>query len=221
MTPARTTHTRARRGPAPRRRLPIVAIAVGGVALLAIIAVVASRGGDSNDSTATGLEQTRPVTVTGQALAVHADSEDPAIGVTAPALAGARFDGAPLRIDADGRPKVLVFLAHWCPHCQREVTSLAAWLAENGTPEDVDIYGIATATSPDRPNYPPSDWLRREGFTPPTLADDKAGSAAQAYGLSAFPFFVAVNTDNHVVARRSGVLPVEQFEALLDEARRR
>jgi cytochrome c biogenesis protein CcmG/thiol:disulfide interchange protein DsbE len=200
------------------RRLPLAALAVGAVALLAVVAVVATSGGDDEEATG-GLEQTRPVVVTGSALAAHAEGVDPAIGVAAPELVGARFDGTELRIGGDGRPKVLVFLAHWCPHCQREVPVLVDWLAENGTPDDLDLYGVATATSVDRPNYPPSAWLEREGFTPLTLADDEDGSAAQAFGLTAFPFFVAVDADDHVVARRSGELTVEQLEALFDQAR--
>jgi cytochrome c biogenesis protein CcmG/thiol:disulfide interchange protein DsbE len=217
---AKTKHPNpARTGPGSHRRVPIVPLAIGAVALLAIVAVLATSGGDGGDGTASQLEQTRPVTVTGQALALHAEGVDPAVGAAAPELAGARFDGTELRIGDDGRPKVLVFLAHWCPHCQREVPVLVDWLAENGTPDDLDIYGVATATSADRPNYPPSAWLEREGFTPLTLADDEAGSAAQAYGLAAFPFFVAVDAENQVVARGSGELTVEQLEALFDQAR--
>lgn len=96
---------------------------------------------------------------------------------------------------------------------------LADWLADNGTPDDVDIYGVATATTPERPNYPPSEWLEREGFDVPVLADDDAASVAQAFGLSGFPYFVAIDADNEVVGRASGELTVEQWEALLDRAR--
>lgn len=205
--------------PAPRR-LPVIPIVIGAVVVLGVIAILASRGSDNDDgTTATGIEQTRPVTVTGDPLTPYGDGDDPAVGATAPELDGARFDGTPLRIAADGRPKVLVFLAHWCPHCQREVPVLADWLTTNGTPDDVDLYGIATSTTPDRPNYPPSAWLEREDFTVPTLADDADSSAAQAFGLSGFPYFVAVDADNRVVARASGELTIDQWEALLEQAR--
>lgn len=218
--PKRPTRPAGR--PAPKRRLPVVPIALGVVALLAVIAVLASRGGDYGDdtSTAVGVEQTRPVTVSGEPLAPFAaGGDDPAVGATAPELNGSRFDGTPLPIAAAGRPKVLLFLAHWCPHCQREVPLLAGWVADNGLPDDVDLYAIATSTTPDRPNYPPSAWLGRERFTVPTLADDAGSSAAQAFGLSGFPYFVAVDADNHVIARASGELTIAQWEALLDQAR--
>ena len=210
----------AKRKP-PARRLPVIPVVVGAIVLLAVIAVVASLAGDGDkgSATSTGVEQTRAVVVTGDPLAPHGDGEDAAVGGTAPELDGARFDGTAMRIGADGRPKVLVFLAHWCPHCQREVPVLADWLAANGTPDDVDLYGVATSTTPDRPNYPPSAWLEREDFTVPTLADDAEGSAAQAFGLSGFPYFVALDADNRVVARASGELTVAQWEALIEQAR--
>jgi thiol-disulfide isomerase/thioredoxin len=200
--------------------VPIVVVGV--IALLALVAVVASLAGsgkgNGSDPADGGLRQTRPVVVSGQPLVLLPDGPDPAVGAPAPVLEGSAFDGTAVRIAADGRPKVLVFLAHWCPHCQREVPVLSQWIAANGRPDGVDVYGIATGTTPDRPNFPPSAWLARERFTPPTLADDADGRAATAFGLSAFPFFVAVDADNHVVARLSGELSVPRWEALHAEA---
>ena len=210
-----------RRRPTPaRRRPPVIPITIAVLALLGLVAVlVASLGGDDDDTAAgTTIEEIRPVTVEGDPLVALGSGEDPAVGAVAPQLDGAGFDGSPLRISADGRPKVLVFLAHWCPHCQREVPVLAGWLADNGQPADVDLYGVATATTQDRPNYPPSAWLEREGFSVPVLADDAAGTAAQAIGLSAYPFFIALDGENRVVARDTGELTVEQWEDLLARA---
>lgn len=219
--PAKPTRAAAKRkAQPPARRLPLVLILVGVLVLLGIAAVVASRGGDGDEtSTAAGLEQTRPVTVTGTPLPPHGEGDDTAVGAAAPEVRGASFDGAPVEITNDGRPKVLAFLAHWCPHCQREVPVLVDWLRANGNPEGVDLYGIATSTTPERPNYPPSAWLEREGWRVPTLVDDADGTTARAFGLSGFPFFVAVDRDGHVVARTSGELSPSQFEALLEQAR--
>lgn len=210
-----TARTNRPAGAARPRRLPVIPITIGLVVLLALVAVLASRGGDDDPGTATTVEETRPVTVEGVPLPGFDAGQDPAVGATAPNLVGAGFDGTPLEIAADGRPKVVIFLAHWCPHCQREVPVLAQWLAEHGAPDDVDLYAVATGTTPDRPNYPPSAWLEREKLTVPTLADDAIGSAAQAYGLSVYPFFVALDGDNHVIARATGELTVGQWETLL------
>jgi hypothetical protein len=48
----------------------------------------------------------------------------------------------------------------------------------------------------------------------PVLADDEQSSAATAYGLSAFPFFVAVDAGGKVVARHSGELTPAQLDQL-------
>ena len=95
---------------------------------------------------------------------------------------------------------------------------LAQWLADNGQPEGVDLYVVATGTTPDRPNYPPSAWLEKEKLTVPTLADDATGTAAQAFGLSFYPFFVALDGDNHVIARATGELTTTEWENLLAQA---
>ena len=48
--------------------------------------------------------------------------------------------------------------------------------------------------------------------------DDAQGTAAEAYGLSGFPFFAAVDGDGKVVERQSGEISMEQFDALIAAA---
>lgn len=210
------------------RRFPVVVVASAVVLLVGVLAIVVSAGDDSDPGgsdaarVSSGFAETRAVEVKGAGLPPMpegSDSADSAIGKPAPVLDGAAFDGEPIRIGPDGRPKVLVFLAHWCPHCQREVPVLVDWLAEHGKPSDVDIYGIATGSTKDRPNFPPSTWLEKEGWDLPTVADSADGTAGMSFGLSAFPFFVALDADNDVVARGSGELSTEEWEGLLDAAR--
>jgi thiol-disulfide isomerase/thioredoxin len=192
------------------------------VAVLAGIALgisLAGGGGGDDETVDTNVAQARPVEVAGTPLAPLGDGDDPAVGTPAPTLTGEGFDGEPVEIADDGRPKVVVFLAHWCPHCQREVPVLVDWVESGAKPDDVDLYGVATSTSPDRPNYPPSAWLEREGWTQPTLVDSEDSTAAAAYGLSAFPFFTAIDSDGNVAGRVTGELTPEELEALFDLAR--
>jgi cytochrome c biogenesis protein CcmG/thiol:disulfide interchange protein DsbE len=204
----------------PTRRTPVLALAVGLIVVLAVVAIIASRG-TTKKGTTNGLEETRPVTVTGAPLPSFPDStRDPAVGMPAPDVRGSTFAGRPMAIVHDARPKLVMFVAHWCPHCQREVPLLASWLRSNGMPQGVDLYTVATGTTPDRPNYPPSAWLQREGWTVPTMADDDNDRAAAAFGISAYPFFVAVDGSGKVVARTSGELSISKFQTLLDQARR-
>lgn len=163
---------------------------------------------------------TAAVTITGTPLVAARDGgTDPAAGKAFPELSGlSTFDGSALSIAKDGRPKVIIFIAHWCPHCQREVPVIVDWLAANGTPTDVDLYAVSTGVAADRGNFPPAAWLIKENWPVPTLADDEKGSAFAAAGLTSFPSFVAVDAAGNVVLRTSGELSTSQFEALLARA---
>jgi cytochrome c biogenesis protein CcmG/thiol:disulfide interchange protein DsbE len=113
---------------------------------------------------------------------------------------------------------VVMFVAHWCPHCQKEVPLITAHLGGK-LPGDVDLFAVSTGVDQTAPNYPPGAWLRKENWPVPTLVDDAQGSAAKAYGLSGFPYFVVVDASGKVVDRASGEIPVEQFDALINAAR--
>jgi thiol-disulfide isomerase/thioredoxin len=139
--------------------------------------------------------------------------------MTIPTVIGQSFDGSPVEIAPGGKPKVVMFLAHWCPHCQAEVPRLQEWLDTNGVPTDVDFFAVATGTTDTRGNFPPGNWLRREAWSVRTLVDDEQGTAATAFGLSGFPFFVVVDAQGAVVTRVSGELSVDQWDQLLEAAR--
>jgi hypothetical protein len=204
--------------PAPPKRPHWLWIALGVVvALAAVVAIIASRGSSAPTSTA-GVEETRAVEVTGTALTPLGSDTDPALGQLAPVVRGAMFDGTPVTIGGDRTPRVIAFVAHWCPHCQREVPLLSAHLASNPMTEGVQLVTVATSTSADRPNYPPSAWLAREGWPGPVLADSADGTTAQAFGLTSFPYFVAVNAAGEVVARTSGEISTAQFDQLVASA---
>jgi cytochrome c biogenesis protein CcmG/thiol:disulfide interchange protein DsbE len=206
--------TARRKSPAPGgRRWALLIGALVVIAGLAVAAVLLTRGTPGPGGGA--VEQTRPLTVEGADLPTLPEgaSADPAAGQAMPTLRGASFDGTPVTIAPDGHAKVIVFVAHWCPHCQREVPELVSWLRAGGLPRGVEIYAVSTAVRPGAPEYPPSEWLRREGWTAPVLVDSKDGRAALAAGLSAFPFFVFVDAKNTVVQRLSGERPIADIEA--------
>jgi thiol-disulfide isomerase/thioredoxin len=198
-------------------RAPLRGWLIGGVlaAIIGSAAVVAVVTTAGDDDTA-GLEQTRPVVVSGAPLAAFVDGQDAAIGTVAPAISGASFDGSPIDI-APGRPTLVVFLAHWCPVCQREVPILVDWAARGGVPDGATVIGVTTGTGRDRPNYPPSSWLAREGFPFPVLADSDESEVAAAFGLRSYPFFTVLDGDGRVVVRASGALDPDALTALLEQ----
>ena len=93
---------------------------------------------------------------------------------------------------------MLVFLAHWCPHCNREVPRLVAWQADGMVPEGLDVIGVSTGSPRARTNYPPSAWLAELDWQWPVLADSTDHQAAAAYGLPGFPYFVIIGADGTV-----------------------
>jgi cytochrome c biogenesis protein CcmG, thiol:disulfide interchange protein DsbE len=199
----------------------IVAVVIAGVTALAVVSILVTRKSTDKVSTAEVVQETSTIAITGQPLAPQpdaADVPDPAVGLVAPKVVGETFSGQTETIAPGSKPMVLAFLAHWCPHCQREVPKLADW-ARGGTRNGVEIRAIATGTTAERPNYPPSAWLANEGFDVPTLADDEAGTAANAYGLTSFPFFVAIDATGKVAARVSGELSKSEFDALVAKAK--
>lgn len=154
------------------------------------------------------------------------EAADPAIGQPVPVLVGYDLDGRPIRIDpaVDG-PTMVVFVAHWCPHCNDEIPKLNRMRAYARFPEDLNIVAVSTAVAPDRPNFPPTEWLVEDmawkypamldgldmATTPPTFV------ASDAYGVTGFPFTTLVDGDGNVVDRWSGEREEDEIVARIDQ----
>jgi cytochrome c biogenesis protein CcmG/thiol:disulfide interchange protein DsbE len=197
------------------------ALAVGLVVLILVVVLVSRSSNDSSPAasgtatTTASQEQTRPVAVTGPALVALPDSgADPAVGTVAPVLKGQSFDGTPVTVGPDGHPKLVLFAAHWCPHCQREIPLLATYLKDHPLPSGVELFLVATGTNSAAPNYPPSAWLAKVAWPSPVMADDASFTAADAFGLPAYPFFVALDANNKVVERTDGEISTDDFTQL-------
>lgn len=149
--------------------------------------------------------------VSGDPLPAFTTGDDPAVGSAAPEITGETIAGEPIEITpGDGTPKAISFLAHWCPHCQREVPTVTQWVEDGQLPEGVDLVAVATGIDRNRPNFPPGDWLTREAWPGETVVDGD-NAAAQAYGLSTYPFWVLVDGDGTVVQRWSGETTPQQL----------
>ncbi len=209
----------------------VVVLAVGGI-------IWASSGSDNNaasnstDPTATdggtsNLPVSQPVVVTGDALPAYVTGANPdtAVGKAAPALDGFNFLGAPVKVDASatGRPYMLVYLAHWCPHCNAEIPRLLNWKHSGQVPANLDVFGVATAVSPTSVNFPPGKWFSDKGWDWPVMVDESqgdgaAGTAAQAYGATGWPYIVIVGADGTVKARLSGEVQISDLQKVVDQA---
>jgi len=195
----------------------IIAVIIGGAAIVAI----SSSGSDSNTSSG-NISEFSEITVAGDALPAFdstSSATDTAIGMQAPIVSGNGFTGTEITTDGAGTPTLLVFLAHWCPHCQREVPLLVQWEKDGKTPTGVDVIAVATGTDPANPNYPPSEWLAREEFPAlwPVIADSNDKKAANAFGLSGYPYFVLVDAQGKVFKRASGEVAMDDLTAMINQ----
>ncbi len=176
---------------------------------------VATDGGSSGDT-----NENQPVEVVGSALAPFATANgDPAVGQVAPTLNGLSFDGTPISVTpGDGRNYMVVFLAHWCPHCNAEIPQLIKWKESGSVPEGLEVIGISTSVASDRPNYPPSAWTLAAGWPWSIMADSAGMDAATAYGVTGFPFFTVIGEDGTVKVRASGQVEAEVLDQILAAA---
>jgi len=205
------------------------------VVIVGVVAVIIGRssdsgsgsGGSSSASGGTvvpnGSLEYGSIDVLGDRLPDSPDpasgTADPALGLTIPTIKGETFDTSPLTISPTGKPQVIMVVAHWCPHCQAEVPRIQDWLNNNGMPTDVELVAVATSNNPSRVNFPAGPWLRKEGWSVPTIIDDKDSHAGQALGVTGFPDFIVVDKDGKVVFRTSGEITIPQWESLLQSAR--
>ena len=195
---------------------------IGGIiaAVVALAAIVAISSSSKKDSASSGtVQEFSDVTVTGDVLPAFdsAAKPDPAVGMTAPTLTGKSFTGNVVTTESTGTPLLVLFVAHWCPHCQREVPLLVEWEKSGKMPAGIDVVTVATGTDPANPNYQPSEWLARENFpaTWPVMADSTDKVGGNAFGLAGYPYFVLIGADGKVLVRMSGEVPMDELTATI------
>lgn len=232
----RPTKSAGRTRPTPaagqdKKGLPIwIPIGImAAVVLVIVIALVASGGDDgpdtvagddagasgdaSSDDAGSGVSRDLAfgqVQVSGDPLPPRPPSgDDPAVGMTAPGIRGFGPDSVE-QVFANGAPRAIAVMAHWCGHCQNELDSINAYLDGGGTfPSDVEIQTIATWSDSGRDNFPPGEWLADNNWDHRTIVDDEDSTLAVAFGLSGTPMWVFVDADGTVVDRAGALDPAD------------
>jgi thiol-disulfide isomerase/thioredoxin len=196
----------------------VVAILMVGAAILALVAGQAGTDSTAASPTPSGAVADTP-TITGDPLPQFvATVDDPAVGRVAPAVSGHDDNGTPVDITPGESPTVVIFAAHWCSHCQRELPLIQAWIEAGSLPADVEVVTVSTGIDPSLPNYPPAAWFERIGWTASVMVDP-TNTVAAAYGLSAYPFFVMLDAEGRVVGRAKGEVGTDVLEGLIAAAR--
>lgn len=183
---------------------------VVGLALIVFLAISIANEEELDDSIAFG-----EVSIEGEPLPVLQDPiNDPAVGMTAATISGGDWNGNQYSIGPDGTPKIVVFLAHWCPHCQAEVPVINQWLASGGLPDGVEIYSVTVFSDRLRGNWPPQTWLEDAAWTVPVIMDDAIGTVATTVGMTSTPLYVVLDGENKVVQRISGEIGAAGLDTL-------
>jgi cytochrome c biogenesis protein CcmG/thiol:disulfide interchange protein DsbE len=169
----------------------------------------------SSEPVAAGLPEGE-ISVVGDSLPQYAGENDDnvALGLAAPTFSAPDQNSEIFQLEKNGNSKALLFLAHWCGYCQQEVPVVQRFIDSNGVPPGIDVIAVATSIDRGRDNYPPQEWLEREGWSE-TQIYDLDREIGEAYGLNAFPYWVFLDKDLNVVARRTGNLPADMVGALL------
>lgn len=166
--------------------------------------------------------QLRHVDVVGDVLPPLTNPHiDEAVGMSIPQLIGEDYDGNDVSFGPeDGVATLVVFLAHWCPHCNNEVPEINLVRDADAWPAGLRVIGVSTAVAPDRPNFPPQRWLVEKDWTYPVIADaidfERATFVAgEAYGVTGFPFMTLVDEQGKVRGRWSGEIGADGLVSLV------
>ncbi len=192
-----------------------------------IVGVIQVTEEAANEPTVdTVLAPTEPdseLTIAGDALPTFdsAAATDPAVGMPAPMAIGFDYEGNEVRIDPAEGPHLVMFQAHWCPHCAANLPKVMAWMADGTIPAWLPVTNVSTAESPSGANYPADKWLQELGWTGRVLQDSNEGDGAPgrvatAYGTPGYPTFVVIGVDGQVLARATGELTQAAMEQLLE-----
>ena len=188
---------------------------IAGAVILVLGLAIAIGVTLSSEPVAAGLPEGE-TTVTGDLLPEFSGENDDniALGLAAPIFSAPNENSEIVTLEKNGNAKALLFLAHWCGYCQKEVPIVQRVINTIGVPDGVEVIAIATSIDRGRENYPPQKWLDEEGWSETQLYDlDK--EIGSAYGLNSFPYWVFLDKDLNVIARRTGNLPEETVGGLL------
>ena len=216
---------KASSGDSMRTILYVVLVVVG----IAGAVALGTSGGSGETTTNTvvtvpgGVQpaEYQKVSATGGLLAPLPESgADTETGKSVAVLKGYDLQGRPITVDpaGEGKATMVVFLAHWCPHCNREIPVLNKWRESGEVPTGLRVVGITTGSKADQANWPPSKWMTAMKWPFEVMADSEAQEAAAAYGVAGYPFIAFVGANGKITARTSGEIPVEQLQIYANAA---
>jgi cytochrome c biogenesis protein CcmG, thiol:disulfide interchange protein DsbE len=142
---------------------------------------------------------------------------DSASGKFSPIIKHKLSSESPIISYPENSPTIFLFVAHWCPFCQEEIPEVVQWIEEGNIIEKgVKIVLVVTSIDPEKPNYPPDEWLFNEKWQYPVIYDDKKNLIAEHFGVSYFPSWVFTENDGMVAFTHAGKITKEELSQLVN-----
>jgi cytochrome c biogenesis protein CcmG, thiol:disulfide interchange protein DsbE len=134
-------------------------------------------------------------------------------GRPAPALPTARLSGPAVTLSSlHGHPAVVTFWASWCPPCEREAPVIKRFSESLG-----DRAKLVGVNWEDPSIAEARSFLRRYGWSFSNLRDPE-GNSGRAYGVTALPMTVAIDSSGRVRATLHGPQTSKTLAAALASA---
>lgn len=198
---AKQARVEAERRARRRRALWTWGVPLAVVAVIGVIAVVATRDvGEGSSPTAAveiaGPPRTSPIPE-GQAF---------------PAFSAAGLDGERVAW-SPGEPSLISIWAPWCPVCQAEMPMIDRLAAEF---PDIEAVSVATAQD-DRPGPSVAEFVSDGELGLPVALDDEDGTLGRAMGIVGFPTTYLVDPRGTVLAVVQGAVEEAALRSALED----
>jgi hypothetical protein len=201
----------------------IIAVVVVAVAALLLLSLLNGDSGTevaeqpeeptttkpADETTTTGADlAVRPTVVVGTSLPLPPlpsstevpVADDPALGLTAPSVAGSSISGEPVTFGETGSA-ALVIMVTVADTAEGTVNTAASLLDESGRISNVDAILVVSGDPTEA-----GEWLDSADWPGQALIDNSGSVLLDSFGVGVTPHVIAIDTEGRVAARASGAL---------------
>ncbi len=183
-----------------------------GIVVVAVVVVLVTSGDDTKGKASSKDKET-------SSAAENPGKPQELVGKDAPPLSGKDVTGSGdvNLADMAGKPTLVVFWAHWCPHCQKELPIIQK--LSKDMKGQVNFLTVSTSAQPGQGGEQystPEKFIKTVGITMPTIMDT-SGKDARAYALEGFPQLYFLDSSLTVKNQMSGEKPEELLKAELNK----